>query len=129
MASEKPGFLLFLSLIITRCVRGQYGVPFVIKYIITNWTTFTRDFTAFCKNLVTAAETYSKEMGKTYLAHRDGLAAAFSGLQFLRTLKRKACRMNLKAIANEFKALFTRLLKTKVELACPTMNLLLWEMR
>ena len=113
MASEKPGYFLFLSLIIARCVRGQYGAPFVIKHTVTNWITFTRDFGAFCKGLVVAAESYSKEMGRTHLAHRDGLAAAFSGLQFLRTLKRKACRMRLSALANEFKSLFTRLLRHK----------------
>ena len=117
MASEKPGYFLFLSLIIARCVRGQYGAPFVIKHTVTNWITFTRDFGAFCKGLVVAAESYSKEMGRTHLAHRDGLGAAFSGLQFLRTLKRKACRMRLSALANEFKSLFTRLLRQKVERA------------
>ena len=113
MASERPGYLLFLALILARCVRGQHGVPFVIKYIVTNWTKFTREFPAFCKNLVAAAEKYSKDMGRTHLAHRDGLAAGFSGLQFLRTLKMKACRMQLIKIANNFKALFTRLLKHK----------------
>ena len=89
MASEKPGYLLFLALILARCVRGQYGVPFVIKYIVTNWTKFTREFPAFCKNLVAAAEKYSKDMGRTHLAHRDGLATGFSGLQFLKTLKKR----------------------------------------
>ena len=113
MPSEAPGYYLFLSLLIVRCVRGQYGAPFVIKHIVTNWITFTRDFDAFCKGLVVAAETYSKEMGKTHLAHRDGRAAAFSGLQFLKTLKKKVCRMRLTAIASESKSLFTRLLRHK----------------
>ena len=113
MASEQPGYFLFLSLILARCVRGQYGAPFVIKYTVTYWATFTRDFGAFCNGLVAAAEIYSKEMGKTYLAHREGLMAAFSGLQFLRTLRRKACRDKLEALAKEFMPLFTRLLQHK----------------
>ena len=113
MASEKPGYYLLLSLLILKGVRGQYGTPFVIKHIVTNWTTFTRDFDTFCKGLVVSAETYSKEMGKTHLAHRDGRAAAFSGLQFLKTLKKKVCRMRLTAIASESKSLFTRLLRHK----------------
>ena len=46
MVSEQPGYRLFLSLIIARCVRGQYGVPFVIKHTVTHWATLIGDFTS-----------------------------------------------------------------------------------
>ena len=61
--------------------------------------------------LVAAAAAYSGEMGGTHLAHHEGLHAAFSGMQFLRTLLRKGCRDRLCALAHEFNLLFTRLLR------------------
>ena len=111
MASQRQGFHLFLSLMLARCTRGEYGAPFVIKYIVTHWTTFTSDFAGFCKGLVKAARDYCRTMGSTYLAHHDGLAAAFSGQQFLATLLKKRCRDNLCELANENKRLFARLLE------------------
>jgi hypothetical protein len=114
MVCREPGYALVLSLMIARCVRGKYGAPFVIKYIVTHWATFTGDFDAFCRGLVAAAKAYSREMGSlTHLAHHDGLAAAFSGLNFLKSLLRQKCRDRLRDLAQTFAPLFTRLLRHK----------------
>ena len=110
-------------------------MPFVIKYIATNWSKFTREFPDFCKNLLAAAENYSKEMGRTHLAHRDGLAAALSRVSevFENEDLQKATHNH----RNQIQSFFTRLLKHKgsiklsdVEFTCVgKASLLLWEMR
>ena len=98
---EESGFYFALSLIIIRCTRGVDGVPWAIEYIVCHWSSFVARFASFCKNMVEAAERVSVQKGKTFLAHKDGLAASLSGLNFVKTLKNTECRDRLKQVARK----------------------------
>ena len=110
---QEPGFCFCVALLLTRCTRGQDGVPFVIKYITCHWHLFVTSFGTFCNNLVSAAERVCARMGSTHLAHHDGLAAGLSGLQFLRTLREAECRKSILKVARDMGPVFTRLLVGK----------------
>lgn len=112
-SGDQAGYFFCLALLIARCTRGEFGVPFVIMFTASHWATFVKDFPGFCKKLVTRSRNLCKKMGGTYLAHHDGLAAGLSGLQFLGTLLLKKCREALQKVAAANAAIFSRLIAGK----------------
>ena len=112
-SGDQAGYYFGLALLIARCTRGEFGVPFVIMFTASHWAIFVNDFPCFCKKLVAASRNLCKKKGSTYLAHHDGLAAGLSGLQFLATLLVRKCREALQTIAAANAAIFSRLIAGK----------------
>lgn len=88
-------FHFLLLFVLFKFTRGFNGIPVVCDYCLENWDVFVSDFDSFSKGLVKHCEAVSKEKGKSYLAHREGLHMAYSGLNFIRTLTKARIREGL----------------------------------
>ena len=99
---ESAGYLFLLAFVLLRFTRGQAGVSVVCDYILEHWSVFVHDFDAFCLGLVRHCEAVCKEKGRSYLAHREGLHTQYSGLHFIRTLRRVRIRRRLVAFTEKW---------------------------
>ena len=102
LGMESAGYLFLLSFVLLRFTRGQAGVPVVCDYILDQWSVFVHDFDAFCSGLLRHCEAVCKEKGCSYLSHREGLHTQYSGLHFIRTLRRARIRRRLVAFAEKW---------------------------
>ena len=109
------GFLFLLSFVLLRFTRGQAGVPVVCDYLLDQWSVFVENFDSFCCGLVRHCEAVCKERGCSYLAHREGLHMAYSGLNFIRTLRRARIRERLVAFAEKWAHVVSGLQRPRVE--------------
>ena len=112
---ESAGFLFMLSFVLLRFTRGQAGVPVVCDYLLDQWSVFVENFDSFCFGLVRHCEAVCKERGCSYLAHREGLHIAYSGLNFIRTLRRARLRRRLLAFAEKWAHVVSGLQRPRVE--------------
>ena len=112
---ESPGYLFLFSFVLLRFTRGQDGVPVVCDYLLDQWSVFVQDFDSFCCGLVRHCEAVCTEKGRSYLAHREGLHTAYSGLNFIRTLRRAGIRRRLVAFAEKWAHVVSGLLRPRVE--------------
>ena len=112
---ESPGYLFLLSFVLLRFTRGQDGVPVVCDYLLDQWSVFVQDFDSFCCGLVRHCEAVCTEKGRSYLAHREGLHTAYSGLNFIRTLRRAGIRRRLVAFAEKWAHVVSGLLRPRVQ--------------
>ena len=109
------GFLFLLSFVLLRFTRGQAGVPVVCDYLLDQWSVFVSNFDGFCCGLVRHCEAVCKKRGCSYLAHREGLHVAYSGLNFIRTLRRARIRERLVAFAEKWAHVVSGLQRPRVE--------------
>ena len=112
------GFLFLLSFVLLRFTRGQVGVPVVCDHLLDQWSVFVEDFDSFCCGLVRHCEAVCKERGCSYLAHREGLHMAYSGLNFIRTLRRARIRERLVAFAEKWAYVVSGLQRPRSSVAC-----------
>lgn len=112
---DSPGYLFLLSFVLLRFTRGQAGVPVVCDYLLDHWSVFVENFDTFCCGLVRHCEAVCKERGSTYLAHREGLHIAYSGLNFIRTLRRARIRRRLVAFAEKWAHVVSGLQRPRLE--------------
>ena len=115
LGMESSGYLFLLSFLLLRFTRGQAGVPVVCDYLLEQWSVFAENFDSFCCGLVRHCEAVCKERGSSYLAHREGLHVAYSGLNFIRTLRRARIRRRLVAFAEKWAHVVSGLLRPRVE--------------
>ena len=108
--SHRVGYLFMLSWLLLACTRGYDGVTFVANHLIKNWQLFCVDFAAYVFDLVTSAKKHCALHGSTSLSHREHFHTGLSGLQFLKTLRRKANRDRLIRIATWASGIIGRLL-------------------
>ena len=110
-----PGYLFLLSFVLLRFTRGQAGVPVVCDYLMDHWSVFVENFDTFCCGLVRHCEAVCKARGCSYLAHREGLHIAYSGVNYIRTLRRARVRRLLVAFAEKWAHVVSGLLRPRVE--------------
>ena len=108
--SSRAGFLFMLSWLLLACTRGYDGISFVGNHLLKNWQLFCDDFAAYIANLVTSAKKHCALHGPTSLSHREHFHTGLSGLQFLKTLRRKVNRDRLIRIATWASGIIERLL-------------------
>ena len=115
LGMASAGFLFLLSFVLLRFTRGLAGVPVVCDYLLDQWSVFVQNFDSFCCGLVRHCEAVCKERGRSYLAHREGLHVAYSGLNFIRTLRRARIRQRLVAFAKKWAHVVSGLQRPRVE--------------
>ena len=104
MTSTTAQCLLFFVLL--KCTRGVDGVRTVSEYILANWAVYVTDFDELCIGLIRHCEEVCEEKGKTYLSHREGLHAAYSGIHFVRTLGQQYVRNRLVSFSMRHASIF-----------------------
>ena len=107
--------LFLLSFVLLRFTRGQAGVPVVCDYLLDKWSVFVQNFDSFCCGLVRHCEAVCKEKGCSYLSQREGLITAYSGLCFIRTLRRARIRRRLVAFAEKWAHVVSVIERPRVE--------------
>ena len=106
-------YLFSLVFLLVRFTRGFEGIPVVCDFTLEKWSVFESDFDGFCKALVSHCEAVCKGTCISQLSHREGFHTIYSGIHFIRTLKRADCRKRIKKVAEIMKPVVSRLLRLR----------------